>query len=113
MARPWVTPDNVKEYSDLEDVLNRSEKKLKYDIQRAEAYIISFTNNSFSDDDYPGGVPEDVKLADVILAEYFDDYAYTSSSSEIDVKTLGIDTLLESHLRSKASEKLTMRLRKL
>ena len=71
MARPWVTPDNVKEYSDLEDVLNRSEKKLKYDIQRAEAYIISFTNNSFSDDDYPGGVPEDVKLADVILAEYF------------------------------------------
>lgn len=47
MARPWVTPDNVKEYSDLEDVLNRSEKKLKYDIQRAEAYIISFTNNSF------------------------------------------------------------------
>ena len=128
MARPWVTPDNVKEYSDLEDVLNRSEKKLKYDIQRAEAYIISFTNNSFSDDDYPGGVPEDVKLADVILAEYFahnkqnigkktsetfDDYAYTSSSSEIDVKTLGIETLLESHLRSKASEKLTMRLRKL
>lgn len=65
MARPWVTPDNVKEYSDLEDVLNRSEKKLKYDIQRAEAYIISFTNNSFSDDDYPGGVPEDVKLADL------------------------------------------------
>lgn len=128
MARPWVTPTDVKDYSDLEDVINRSEKKLKFDIQRAEAYIISFTNNTFSDAEYNSGVPEDVKLADMILTEYFahnkqnigkktsetfDDYSYTASSSEIDVKTLGIDTLLEPYVKSKASEKLTMRLRKL
>lgn len=128
MARPWIKPDDVKEYSDLEDVITRHEKKLKFDIQRAEAYIISFTNNTFSDIDYPDGVPNDVKLADMILSEYFahnkqnigkktsetfDDYSYTTSSYEIDVKSLGIDTLLKGHVKNKASEKVTMKLRKL
>lgn len=128
MDRPWITPNDVKNYSDLENVKIRTDTKLKIDIQRAEAFIISHTNNSFTDSKYADKVPEDVKVADIILAEYFahntqavdkktsetfDDYSYTISSSTIDITSLGIDTLLEPYVMTKASGKVTMRLRKL
>lgn len=128
MDRPWITPSDVKKYSDLENVKNRADIKLKVDIQRAEAFIISYTNNSFTDSKYADKVPEDVRVADIILAEYFaynvqtvgkktsesfDDYSYTIASSTIDITSLGIDMLLEPYVMTKASGKVTMRLRKL
>lgn len=128
MVRPWIQPEDVKEYSDFDDVKNRSNSKLKIDIQRAEAYIISYTNNPFSEEEYVDGVPENVKVADILLSEYFahnkqtigektsetyDDYAYTISSSTIDVTTLGIDVLLESYVRTKKTGRVTMVCRKL
>lgn len=128
MGRPWIKPEDVKEYSDLEDVKNRSGTKLSIDIQRAEAYIISYTNNSFSGQDYADGIPENVKVADILLSEYFahnkqmigvktsetyDDYSYTVSAPTIDVTTLGIDVLLNPYVKPKAAGKVTMVCRKL
>lgn len=127
MERPWITPQEVKDYSDLNDVITRNDTKLKTDIRRAESYIMHYTHNTFPDEEYTT-VPEDIKVACIILAEYFahnsklagsktsetfDDYSYTMNHSEIDVTSLGLDTLLEAFVNTKASGKTTMRLRKL
>lgn len=128
MNRPWILPSDVKEYSDFEDVQARSDAKLAVDIRRAESYIIKYTNNDFLDEKYAESIPEDVKVADILLAEYFghnisiigskksetfDDYSYTNDDSAIDVTALGLDTLLDPYVVTKATGKVTMRMRKL
>ena len=35
MGRPWVTPKEVREYSDLPSIQSRQDEKLEKDIQRA------------------------------------------------------------------------------
>lgn len=128
ITRPWITPAEVKEYSDLEDVQKRSDSKLTIDIHRAESYIIKYTNNDFSDDKYSDSIPEDIRVADILLAEYFahnmsiignkksesfDDYSYTVEDSSIDITSLGLDTLLEPYVITKVSGRVNMRMRKL
>lgn len=127
-TRPWITPSNVIEYSDLAEVQKRSDMKLKVDIRRAESYIIKYTNNDFSDEEKYPDIPEDVKVADILLAEYFahnisliggkksetfDDYSYTVDDATIDVTALGLDTLLDPFIITKASGRVNMRMRKL
>lgn len=129
MKRPWITPGDVREYSNLADVKSRSDLQINIDIRRAESSIIAYTNNDFSDTKYAEEVPEDVRVADIILSEYFshnsaasgtakksesfDDYSYTTEDSFIELKSLGLDALLEPYMIPKASGKVTMRLRKL
>ncbi len=124
-TRPWITPEEVKAYSDLEDVTGRSDAKLEVDIKRAEAYIIKYCGHDFSKYD---DLPDDVRTADIILSEYyghkqgsigkmksetFDDYSYTSGESEYLISSLGIDVLLDPYVETQATGKITMRLRKL
>ncbi|EJW90353.1 hypothetical protein YqbG, partial [gut metagenome] len=45
--RPWVTPKEVREYSEIEAVQKRSDTRLTVDIARAEQYVITYTHNSF------------------------------------------------------------------
>lgn len=128
MGRPWVTPKEVKEYSDLPAVQNRQDEKLQKDIKRAESYIIHYCHHDFSAEEYAGNIPEDVKMADVLLAEYyayskqnignkmsetFDDYSYTTSDNQIELATLGLEALLDDYVKEKADEQFIMRLRKL
>lgn len=128
MCRPWVTPKDVKEYSDLSSVQNRRDEKLKIDIQRAESYIIHYCHHDFSAEKYAGSVPSDVRMAAMLLAEYyaynkqnvgtktsetFDDYAYTTSDNQIELSTLGLEALLDQFVEDKANEHFIMRLRKL
>lgn len=129
MRRPWIEASAVKEYSNLEDVKSRSDFQMGVAIRRAESFIIEFTNNDFSDEKYMGGIPEDVRIADIVLSEYFahnsaangtakrsesfDDYSYTAEDSMIDIHSLGLDALLNPYRNIKASGKVTMRLRKL
>lgn len=128
MDRPWITPKDVIDYTDLDDVAKRSEEKLSMDILRAEAYIIDFTNNKF---DGVETIPEDVKMADILLTEFYahnqqsysaagalksesyDDYSYTAGDNSIDIKKLGIDVLLKPYVVTAASAKLILNLRKL
>lgn len=131
-ARPWVTPEEIKEYTDFEDVAARTDTKLRKDIARAEIYILSYTNNKelLNDKLYPT-VPEGVKTAVIILAEAyghnavektktlksetFDDYSYTSESNTVDLNSIydEIAALLEDFKKAKSNNLVNMSLRKL
>ena len=112
MQRPWISPDDVKEYNDYPEVAERSEGKLKQDILRAEMKIIKITNNRFDDDEKYPEIPEQVKLATILVAEAyaknlveratkkiksetFDDYSYElTETKDIDISGLDLDELL-------------------
>ena len=130
MKRPWITPDEVKAYTDHKEVAAREDTKLKVDIARAEAKIISITHNRFEDESKYPEIPEPVKLAVILAAEAyaknaverakkqfksetFDDYSYTLESSEIDLGNLDLDELLRDFIIPEDAGNIVMRLRKL
>ena len=67
-ARPWVTPEEVIQYTSHEDVLKRPVEKLAFDISRAELKVIAKTNNSFGEE-YPE-IPESVSEHIAIIHSY-------------------------------------------
>lgn len=134
-SRPWVTPAQVKAYSDIAAVQNRDDAKLAVDISRAEQRVIAITNNRFDGlnpdgtDKYPA-IPEPVKTAVILLAEAcakrvadasaakslksetFDDYSYTAEVTSISESDLGLDDLLRDYVQE-ASGNVRLRIRKL
>lgn len=124
--RPWVTPHELKEYSEIPAVQQRSEMRLAVDISRAEQYVITYTHNSFAD---VKELPQAVKTAVLILAEAYghnsviaakefesetyDDYSYKSNSSEISIKALDLAALLDDYVKSEPRNGVTLRMRKL
>ncbi len=130
--RPWALPKDVKEYTEIEAVQNRSKARLEVDIARAEQYVINYTNNQFTD--YVE-IPSPIKTAIILLAEAyasyssqlkktggralksenFDDYSYTASDSTFEdlVKALDLDVLLDGYVIAKPRSGVTMRMRKL
>lgn len=130
--RPWVTPEEVRQYSEIKEVQERSDDRLKADIARAERRIIKYTHNDFNSYDE---APYDLKLAVILLterisrsasaanikkrglaSESFDDYSYTlnNSESEIDISGLGLEDLLEEFIIDETKNgKVTFRLRRL
>lgn len=130
VTRPWVTPADVKAYTEYPSVQTRADAKLTIDISRAEQYIISFTNNAFDDADLTE-IPEAVKNAVILVAEAyaynagiaskggmksesFDDYSYTLADMQpIDVSALDIGALLEDYTVSAPRRGVTMRMRAL
>lgn len=125
-VRPWVTPQEVRDYSEIKSVRERTDARLAVDISRAEQYVISYTNNDFSEYDV---IPQNVKTAVILLAETygynsvvsakevtsetFDDYSYTAENSIVSLNALGIEPLLEEFIRVKPRNGITMRLRRL
>lgn len=129
-VRPWVSPQDVKEYTELKEVQNRSDEKLKIDITRAEQRVINITNNRFDDETKYPEIPEQVKIATILIAEAyaknagekaqknyksetFDDYSYTVESSTIDLDTMGLDELLSEFVVETGIGKVVMKLRSL
>lgn len=124
--RPWVTPQELKEYSEIPAVQQRSEMRLAVDISRAEQYVITYTHNSFAE---VKELPQAVKTAVLILAEAYghnsviaakefesetyDDYSYTSKSSEISIQALDLAALLDDFVKSEPRKGVTLRMRKL
>lgn len=133
MSRPWVMPQEVKDYSSFREVQEREDKKLSVDIMRAENYVIKYTHNKFENKDKDGNelpFPEDVKTAVILVAEAyaynaviklnqgniksesFDDYSYTvSETSEIGLAALDLESLLDNYIIKEGSDAVTMRLR--
>lgn len=125
-SRPWVTPQEVKDYSETQEVQNRSDARLQIDIARAEQYVITYTHNTFSDYDK---IPSPIKTAVIILAEAyahnavtvakdvksesFDDYSYTSEGKTVSVNDLDLAALLDDYVVSQANGTVTMRMRRL
>lgn len=131
-ARPWVTPQEVRDYSGYKEVKDRTDVQLKTDITKAESYVIRYTKRKFDGVDQEGApekLPEDVKTAVILLAEMyaynaairqvrmksetFDDYSYTVDTSMLDVDSLGINRLLDGYVGTAARGKVLFRMRKL
>lgn len=124
--RLWVTPQEVREYSELVDVQSRSDARLAVDITRAEQYVITHTHNNF--DEYEE-IPLQVKTAVLILAEAyahntatiakevksetFDDYSYTAESTSISVDSLDLSALLDEYVISQPNNGVILRMRKI
>lgn len=125
-ARPWVTPQEVKDYSEIAAVQKRSDARLTVDITRAEQYVITYTHNSFKDEEE---IPTPVKTAVLILAEAyahnaivaakevksetFDDYSYTAEATQISVEVLDLAALLDDYVIAEPRNGVTLRMRKL
>lgn len=126
VVRPWVTPKEIRDYSSNKDVKNRTDIQLSVDITRAEQYVISRTNNDFSEYE---AVPQNVKTAVILLAESYgynsavlsrnlksetlDDYSYTVENKEIDLSELDVSYLLKDYVKVKPKNGITMRMRRL
>ena len=124
--RPWVTPEEVKTYTDHKEIAERSNEKLKTDIFRAEQKVISITHNNFDSEELEK-IPESVKIAVMILAEAyanhsiekskkqirsetFDDYSYSLDSGIIDIDSLDLDYLLKDYMLEAGSGNVILRM---
>jgi hypothetical protein len=131
-TRPWVTPQEVREYSDRKSVKDRSEMKLAVDISRAQWYVIKYTNYDFSDAIKYPILPEPVKTAVLLLSESyaadaanlsdgvgsyksesFDDYSYTAADTAYKIGNLDLGPLLDPFIERGAKGGVTVRMRKL
>lgn len=126
-TRPWITSAEVKEYTEFQKVKVRPDTKLQLDIVRAEQYIISKTNNKFVDDVAYPTIPEPVKLATILVGEFyanaatddatkyesetFDDYSYTRN--DVKVEDLDLEPLLKDYVIVASKNQVGMKLRKL
>lgn len=127
MARPWIIPEEVIQFSEHECVHNKSIIKLETMISLAESKIIKYCHHDFSDEKYTE-LPADVKNAVLILAdalsyndslrtsgklksESYDDYSYSVDVSEIntDFDSLDIASLLEQYVIDESEGNLFMR----
>ena len=112
--RPWITPYEVQEYSTNPEVQSRTHARLLVDIARAEQYIISYCQHDFSDDERYPEIPESVKTAALLTAEFYaaqaeaeasgrsllksetnDDYSYTAQDTKTAIDNLTIGPLLD------------------
>lgn len=124
--RPWVTPKEVKEYSEIPAVQQRNDARLTVDIARAEQYVVTYTHNSFKEFE---DVPQAVKTAVLILAEAyghnasiaakevksetFDEYSYTTETSQISIEALDLSALIDDYVKAEPRNGVTLRMRKL
>ena len=130
MQRPWVQPAEVKEYSESAKVAARSNVRLAYDIARAERCVIYHTHNRFDTEEYEKELPQDVRMAVILLAEAyakqaitqkegakssetFDDYSYTMDNDSDIAENLGLALMLDDYIIQPDNGKVTMKLRKL
>ena len=128
VKRPWVYPDDVKEYSSYADVQSRDDEKLEVDIIRAEQAVIAYTNNRLDSDEYTE-VPKSIRTAVILLAENYahsayqmskayksetlDDWSYTANDAQLSVSDLGLEALLDEFKITTSTGNVFMRLRKL
>ena len=130
--RPWVEPQEVRDWTDRAIVKNRTDAKLKVDITRAEAWIIDYTNNRFDGTlVILQELPEPVRIATILLAEHFaakaanlaktdgafkserfDDYSYTVADENAQIDSLQLGKFLDEFIITDTGT-MTMRMRKL
>lgn len=126
IPKPWITPQEVREYSEIPAVQQRNDTRLAVDIARAEQYIITYTHNRFENMEE---LPPEIKTALLLLAEAyahnaiiasnemksetFDDYSYTTEKSQINIDGLDIAALLDDYVIAEPRNGIVFRMRKL
>lgn len=130
MKRPWIEPKQVRDYTLSSKVEARTDSQLTYDIARAEKYVIFHTHNKFDSEEYESGLPSDVTMAVILLAEAyakqavvqkegavnsetFDDYSYTIDTGADMADSLGLGAILEEYVLPEDCGKAVMKLRRL
>ena len=125
MKRPWIEPKQIRDYTSSPKVEARTDTQLAYDIARAEKYVIFHTHNNFDSKEYESGLPSDVTMAVILLAEAyakqaivqssetFDDYSYTVDVGADIADSLGLGAMLEEYVLPEDHGKVVMKLRKL
>ncbi len=130
MKRPWIEPKQIRDYTSSPKVKARTDVQLAYDIARAEKYVIFHTHNKFDSEEYESGLPSDVTMAVILLAEAyakqaivqkegalssetFDDYSYTVDMGIDVADSLGLGAMLEEYVLPEDHGKAVMKLRKL
>lgn len=123
--RPWVTPQEVREYSEVPAVQQRSDTRLKVDIARAEQYVLTYTHNSFKNEELPQAVKTAVLIlaeayghnsviaAGEIKSETYDEYTYTTETKQISIEALDLAALLDDYVKTEPRNGVTLRMRKL
>lgn len=126
-SRPWVRPQEVRDYSQNPVVQNRTDKRLEVDIARAEMYIIAYCKHAFDDETKWPHVPESVKTAVILTAEFYaskaeaesggaslfksesnDDYSYTTQDTQSALDNLTIGPLLDPYIQHTARYSIKM-----
>lgn len=96
-----IIPQDVIEYTESEKVKSRAENKLQMDIRRAQSKVLQHIRRTEDDELFKEGVPQAIKDALILYAEYFalkeidkqssgmqsesfDDYSYTRSNVSIE-----------------------------
>ena len=130
MKRPWIEPRQIRDYTSSSKVDARTDTQLAYDIARAEKYVIFHTHNKFDSEEYESGLPSDVTMVVILLAEAyakqaitqkdgvmssetFDDYSYTVDIGSDIADSLGLGAMLEEYVLPEDQGKVVMKLRKL
>ncbi len=130
MKRPWIEPQQIREYTSSPKVEARTDSQLAYDIARAERYVIFHTHNRFEAEEYESKLPSDVTMAVILLAEAyakqaitqkegalssetFDDYSYTVDTETDIADSLGLGMMLAEYVLPEDNGKVAMNLRKL
>lgn len=113
--RPWILPDDLREYTENQSVRERSDARLAVDIRRAETYVSQYCGHSFDGPEY-ALLPEDVRIAALLTAEFYaqrsaaeaggasllkseslDDYSYTTRDTQSALDNLTIGPLLDPY----------------
>ena len=133
VSRPWITASDVKAYSDDPAIAERSDAKIAVDITRAEALIIKYCHHDFSDAEKYSSLPENVRVATILLteaiahnsyastvayskykSESLDDYSYTAGdATAVSIEDLGLSSLLDEYVENKPKGDTIFRIRKL
>jgi len=128
-VRPWVTPAEVKDYTDKQKVKDRADTRMAIDITRAEQYVINYTHNRFDDAEKYPDMPVEVKTAVILIAEVygntsaegkseyksesFDDYSYTVADTATKLENLDLGPLLDEFITEAPRNAITLKMRKL
>lgn len=129
---PWLTPQEVKAYTEIESVKNREDSKIEVDISRAEQYVINYTRNHFEDYEE---IPKPVKTAVLLLSEAyaayadymkktgggalksesFDDYSYAADDSSFEslANSLDLAALLDDYVIEESRSRIIFKMRRL
>lgn len=149
VSRPWVAPTDVLSYSSDIAVIGsfksgengeivtivpaRTREKIAIDITRAEAIIIKYCHHDFSNEEKYTSLPENVRVATILLAEALahndyvthtaysnyksesmDDYSYTAGdATAVSIDGLNLSTLLDEYVENKPKRNVFFRLRRL
>jgi len=132
--RPWVTPQEVRDWTERPKVKERSDDKLGVDIFRAEQWVIKYTHNTFADPERWPVIPDSVKIATLIFAEQyaamaantntsggggtfkserFDDYSYTLADTDYQIDNMQLGGLLDEFIEKQTRGDVVMKMRKL